>query len=78
MWLNTNLKQHSADWRLGPDLYRQKFAYQLANGQTPEATLDAFRVVLEGDYWYLQHFWLKFANSLFIALATMLITLAIG
>jgi multiple sugar transport system permease protein len=43
-----------------------------------EATLDAFRVVLTGDYWYLQHFWLKFANSLFIALATMLITLAIG
>jgi multiple sugar transport system permease protein len=43
-----------------------------------EPTLDAFRVVLTGDYWYLQHFWLKFANSLFIALATMLITLAIG
>ena len=43
-----------------------------------EATLDAFRVVLTGDYWYLQHFWLKFANSLFVALATMLITLAIG
>src|SRR5262249_44145852 len=43
-----------------------------------EATLDAFRVVLKGDYWYLQHFWLKFANSLFIALGTMLITLAIG
>src|SRR5207248_11098500 len=37
-----------------------------------EATLDAFRVVLTGDYWYLEHFWLKFANSLFIALATML------
>jgi len=32
-----------------------------------EPTLDAFRVVLTGDYWYLQHFWLKFANSLFIA-----------
>ncbi len=43
-----------------------------------EPTLDAFRVVLTGDYWYLQHFWLKFANSLFIALATMLITLAIS
>jgi len=43
-----------------------------------EATLDAFRVVLTGDYWYLQQFWLKFANSFYIALATMLITLVIG
>ncbi|HYX01024.1 MAG TPA: hypothetical protein VE963_02985, partial [Reyranella sp.] len=43
-----------------------------------EATLDAFRVVLTGDYWYLQQFWLKFANSFYIALATMLITIVIG
>jgi multiple sugar transport system permease protein len=43
-----------------------------------EATLDSFRVVLAGDYWYLEHFWHKFANSLFIALMTMLFTLLIG
>ena len=43
-----------------------------------EPTLDSFRVVMAGDYWYLEHFWHKFANSLFIALATMVLTVAIG
>jgi multiple sugar transport system permease protein len=43
-----------------------------------EPTLDSFRVVMTGDYWYLEHFWRKFANSLFIALATMLLTVLIG
>jgi multiple sugar transport system permease protein len=43
-----------------------------------EPTLDSFRVVMTGDYWYLEHFWHKFANSLFIALATMALTMMIG
>jgi len=43
-----------------------------------EPTLESFRVVMTGDYWYLEHFWHKFANSLFIALATMVFTLIIG
>jgi multiple sugar transport system permease protein len=43
-----------------------------------EPTLDSFRVVMTGDYWYLEHFWHKFANSLFIALATMVLTMLIG
>ncbi len=43
-----------------------------------DPTLDSFRVVMNGDYWYLEHFWHKFANSLFIALMTMLLTLLIG
>jgi multiple sugar transport system permease protein len=43
-----------------------------------EPTLDSFRVVMTGDYWYLEHFWHKFANSFFIALMTMLLTLLIG
>jgi multiple sugar transport system permease protein len=43
-----------------------------------EPTLDSFRVVMKGDYWYLEHFWHKFANSLFIALATMVLTVLIG
>jgi len=43
-----------------------------------EPTLDSFRVVMAGDYWYLEHFWHKFANSLFIALATMVLTVLIG
>ena len=40
-WLNGTLKQHQSDWRLGHDLYAQKFRYALANGQTPEQTLSA-------------------------------------
>ncbi|HEY2871161.1 MAG TPA: hypothetical protein VGJ56_04555, partial [Reyranella sp.] len=43
-----------------------------------DPTLDSFRVVMAGDYWYLEHFWHKFANSLFIALATMVLTVLIG
>lgn len=43
-----------------------------------EPTFDSFRVVLTGDYWYLQNFWHKFANSAFIALMTMLLTLLLG
>lgn len=43
-----------------------------------EPSLDSFRVILTGDYWYLEHFWHKFANSLFIALMTMVLTLLIG
>ena len=38
-WLNGTLKQHQSDWRLGQDLYAQKFRYALANGKTPEQTL---------------------------------------
>ncbi len=43
-----------------------------------EPTLESFRVVMAGDYWYLEHFWHKFANSLFIALATTVLTVLIG
>ncbi len=43
-----------------------------------DPSFDSFRVVMQGDYWYLEHFWHKFANSLFIALATMLLTLLLG
>jgi len=43
-----------------------------------EPTLDSFRVVMTGDYWYLEHFWHKFANSAYIALATMVLTMLIG
>jgi multiple sugar transport system permease protein len=43
-----------------------------------EPTLESFRVVMTGDYWYLEHFWHKFANSLIVALATMVLTIFIG
>jgi len=43
-----------------------------------EPTLESFRVVMTGDYWYLEHFWHKFANSVIVALATMVLTMFIG
>jgi multiple sugar transport system permease protein len=43
-----------------------------------EPTLESFRVVMAGDYWYLQHFWMKFGNSLIIAFATMVLTVLLG
>ncbi len=36
---NDLAKRHSADWRLGRDLYRQKFRYSLATDLTPEQVL---------------------------------------
>ena len=44
----------------------------------PEPSLDAFRVVLMQDDRYLEQFWQQFGNSLFIGLATMLLTALIG
>lgn len=38
-WLNSTLSQRRSDWRLGQNLYVQKFRYALANGQSPEQTL---------------------------------------
>ena len=44
----------------------------------PEPSLDAFGVVLTQADRYLEHFWQQFANSLFIGLMTMLLTVLIG
>jgi multiple sugar transport system permease protein len=44
----------------------------------PEPSLDAFRVVLMQDDRYLEQFWQQFGNSLFIGVATMLLTALIG
>jgi multiple sugar transport system permease protein len=43
-----------------------------------EATLDSFRAVWAEDHWYLEHFWHQFANSLYIGLATMVLTVLVG
>ncbi len=43
-----------------------------------EFTLESFRAVFTQSYWYLEHFWLQFANSLSIGLATMALTVLIG
>jgi len=43
-----------------------------------EPTLDSFYAVWTEGYWYLEHFWHQFANSLYIGLATMALTVLIG
>jgi len=44
----------------------------------PEPSLESFRVVMVGGYWFIEQFWHKFANSLYIGLLTMVLTMAIG
>ncbi len=44
----------------------------------PEPSLESFRVVLVGGYWFIEQFWHKFGNSLYIGLMTMLLTMVIG
>ena len=35
---------------------------------------DSFRVVVTQNYWYLQHFWVQFGNSVIIGVASMVLT----
>ena len=44
----------------------------------PEPSLDSFRVVLTQDARYLEHFWRQLANSLYIGLSTMILTVVIA
>jgi multiple sugar transport system permease protein len=44
----------------------------------PEPSLESFRVVLTEDARYLEHFWRQLANSLYIGLSTMLLTVMIA
>ena len=41
-------------------------------------SLESFWIVLTQGYWYLEHFWHQFGNSLYIGVATVVLTLAIG
>ena len=41
-------------------------------------TLDGFWTVLTQNYWYLAHFWHQMGNSLYIGVATSVLTLLIG
>ena len=43
-----------------------------------EPSLESFRALWAEDYWYLEHFWRQFANSLYIGVATMVLTVLIG
>jgi multiple sugar transport system permease protein len=44
----------------------------------PEPSLESFRVVLTQDARYLEHFWRQLGNSLYIGLATMVVTMLIA
>jgi multiple sugar transport system permease protein len=45
---------------------------------TPEPSLESFRAAVAQEARYLEHFWQQFGNSLYIGLATMVLTLLIG
>jgi multiple sugar transport system permease protein len=44
----------------------------------PEWDFSSFRSVWTEDYWLMDHFWHQFANSLYMGLATMVLTVLIG
>jgi multiple sugar transport system permease protein len=44
----------------------------------PDPNLDSFRSVWTEDYWLMDHFWHQFGNSIYMGLATMVLTVLIG
>ncbi len=43
-----------------------------------EFNLDSFWSVWTEDFWLMEHFWQQFANSLYLGVATMLLTVLVG
>lgn len=43
-----------------------------------DPSFEGFRLIMTGDFWFLEHFWSQFANSFYIGLATMVLTVVIG
>jgi multiple sugar transport system permease protein len=43
-----------------------------------EWSFDSFLSVWNEDYWLMEHFWHQFANSLYMGLATMVLTVLVG
>jgi len=44
----------------------------------PDPNLDSFRSVWTEDYWLMDHFWHQFGNSIYLGVATMVLTVLIG
>jgi multiple sugar transport system permease protein len=44
----------------------------------PDPDFSSFRSVWTEDYWLLEHFWHRFANSVYMGVATMLLTVLLG
>lgn len=43
-----------------------------------DPSFDSFHVIWTEGYWYLENFWHQFANSIYLGVATMVLTVAIG
>ena len=43
-----------------------------------DPSFDSFRSVWTEDYWLLEHFWHQFGNSIYLGMATMVLTVLIG
>jgi multiple sugar transport system permease protein len=43
-----------------------------------EPSFEGFAAMWEQDFWYLEHFWRQFGNSLYIGVSTMVLTVALG
>ena len=44
----------------------------------PDPSLESFRVVVTEGHWYLESFWSQLGNSLYIGVATALLTMLVG
>jgi len=44
----------------------------------PDPDFSSFKSVWNQDYWLMDHFWHQFANSIYLGLATMVLTVLIG
>ena len=44
----------------------------------PDPSFESFWAVVTQGYWYLEHFWSQFGNSLYIGLATAFLTMLVG
>ena len=43
-----------------------------------DPNFESFRVIWNEDYWYLENFWHQFGNSIYVGLATMVLTVLVG
>jgi multiple sugar transport system permease protein len=44
----------------------------------PEPSFESFGAIWREDYWYLEHFWHQFGNSIWLGIGTMALTVLIG
>jgi multiple sugar transport system permease protein len=60
---------------LDPDEGETEFAWLI---YPPEPSLNSFWGVVTQDYWYLENFWRQFANSFYVGLLTMTLTVLVA